>query len=268
MPPVRGDHVSQDLLTVGSIIEAFPTRRGAANLADVWRATPDAGAGQMRIRATRLEDCAAIRGLQRASQPYATPWTVKQLESQIHAFPDGQFVAVCDGHVVGAAASLIVNWEEYAIDHTWKSITSDGYFTAHDEHGRTLYAAEPVADASRHGFGIARGLYQSQRRLTRRRNLQRIITTARLPGYSASRSAMSAELYAMRVIWGDIADPSMRFKMGQGFQYCGILHHYMPEDFESCGNAALLAWLNPLYSPPGPPAFMAPERQPRQLKSA
>jgi len=40
---------------------------------------------------------------------------------------------------------------------------------------------------------------------------------------------------------------------------------YMPEDAESCGNAALLAWLNPLYSPPGPPAYMAPERQ---LKSA
>ena len=250
---------------MGSIIEAFPSRRGAATLADVWRAVPDAGAGPVRVRATRLEDYAAIRGLQRISQPYAAPWSLRQLESQIHAFPEGQFVAVSDGHVIGAAASLIVKWDEHAVDPTWKAITGDGHFTPHDDHGLTLYAADVVADASRRGFGIARALFQSQRRIMRRRNLRRIITTARLSGYGAFCGVMTPELYAMRVIWGDIPEPAMRFKMGQGFQYCGILRGYLPEDSESCGNAALLAWLNPLYSPPGPPARMAPERQ---LKSA
>ena len=262
---MRRDRISQDQLTLGAIIEAFPPRRGAATIADVWRAAPDVGAGPVRVRTTRLEDYAAIRGLQRGSQPHAAPWTLRQLESQIHAFPEGQLVAVSDGHVIGAAASLIVKWDEYAVDHTWKGITGDGHFTAHDEHGLTLYAAGLVADASRRGFGIARALFQSQRRITRRRNLRRIIATARLSGYGALREAMSPELYAMRVIWGDIPDPAMRFKMGQGFQYCGILAGYLPEDAESCGYAALLAWLNPLYSPPGPPACMAPERQ---LKSA
>lgn len=249
---------------MGAIIEAFP-RRGAATIADIWRAAPGASAGPVRVRATRLEDYAAIRALQRGSQPYAAPWTLRQLESQIHAFPDGQFVAVSDGHVIGAAASLIVKWDEYAVDHTWRGITGDGHFTPHDGHGLTLYAADLVADVSRRGFGIARALFQSQRRMTRRRNLRRIIATARLPGYAALSEAMTPELYAMRVIWGDIADPAICFKMGQGFRYCGILHGYQPEDGESCGNAALLAWLNPLYSPPGPPAYMAPERQ---LKSA
>ena len=262
---MRRDGVPQDRLTLGSIIEAFPAKRGAATIADVWRAAPDPGAGPVRVRATRLEDFAAIRALQRASQPYAPPWTLKQLEGQIHAFPEGQFVAASEGHVIGAASSLIVDWDEYEVDHTWKGITGDGQFTTHHPHGRTLYAADVVADASRRGFGIARALFQSQRRLARRRNLRRIIATARLPGYGAARDAMTPELYAMRVIWGDIADPAMRFKMGQGFQYCGILRDYMPEDAESCGHAALLAWLNPLYSPPGPPAYMAPERQ---LRSA
>ena len=262
---MRRDGVPQDQLTLGSIIEVFPGRRGAATIADVWRAAPDAGAGPIRVRATRLEDYAAIRALQRASQPYAAPWSLKQLEGQVHAFPEGQFVAVSDGQVIGAAASLIVRWDEYAVDHTWRSITAEGYFSTHDPRGRTLYAADVVADATRRGFGIARALFQSQRRLARRRNLRRIIATARLPGYGASSEKLSPEQYAMRVIWGDIADAAMRFKMSQGFQYCGILRGYMPEDSESCGHAALLAWLNPLYSPPGPPAYMAPERQ---LKSA
>ena len=250
---------------MGSIIEVFPAKRGAATIADVWRAAPDLGGGPVRVRATRLEDFAAIRGLQRAAQPFAAPWSLKQLEDQIHSFPDGQFVAVSDGHVIGAASSLVVDWDHYAVDHTWKGITGDGHFTTHASHGRTLYAADLVADATRRGFGIARALFQSQRRLARRRNLRRIIATTRLPGYGHAREAMSPELYAMRVIWGEIADPAMRFKMSQGFQYCGILRGYMPEDAESCGHAALLAWLNPLYSPPGPPAYMAPERQ---LKSA
>jgi len=266
MPAVRRDHVPQDRLTLGSIIEAFPPRR-AATIADVWRAAPSPASGPLRVRAARLEDIAAIRALQRATAPYAAPWTLRQLEHQIHAFPEGQLVAVSDGQVIGAASSLIVKWDDYGVEHTWKSITGDGLFATHDPHGRTLYAAELVADDSRRGFGTARALFQAQRRLTRRGNLRRIITTARLGGFAAERDAqLTPELYAMRVIWGDIDDAPMRFKMSQGFQYCGVLHGYHPEDTAAHGHAALLAWLNPLYAPPGPPAYMAPQRQ--QLRSA
>jgi GNAT superfamily N-acetyltransferase len=249
---------------LGSIIEAFPERHRAATIADVWRSAPVPGSGPVRVRAARLEDFAAIRALQRTSTAYAPPWTLKQFESRIHAFNEGQLVAVSDGQVIGAASSLVVRWDDYAVDHTWRSITGDGTFATHDPHGRTLYSAELLADASRRGFGIARALFQAQRRLTRRGNLRRIITTARLAEYGA-HEAMAPELYAMRVIWGDIDDADMRFKMSQGFQYCGILRGYLPADAGSGGHAALLAWLNPLYSPPGPPAYMAPERQ---LRSA
>jgi GNAT superfamily N-acetyltransferase len=250
---------------LGSIIEAFPAKRRAATIADVWRAAPVPGSGPVRVRAVRLEDFAAIRALQRIAEPYAATWSLKQLESRIHAYPEGQLVAVSDGQVMGAASSLIVRWDTYSVDPTWIGITGDGTFGTHDPHGRTLYAAELLADASRRGFGVARALFSAQRRLTRRANLRRIITTARLAEYGAASEAMSPELYAMRVIWGDIDDAAMRFKMSQGFQYCGILHDYLPADREAAGHAALLAWLNPLYAPPGPPAYMAPERQ---LKSA
>ena len=250
---------------MGSIIEAFPGRRHAATLADVWRTATLPGAGPTRVRAARLEDLAAIRALQRAAAPYAPAWTPKQLESQLHAFPEGQLVAVSEDHVVGASSSLVVRWDEYAVHHTWREITGDGSFITHDAGGRTLYTAEVVADAGRHGFGVTRALLQAERRLARRMNLRRIIATARLAGFATLGESVSPELYAMRVIWGDLDDPAMRFKLAQGFQYCGILHGHRPEDEESGGHAALLAWLNPLYAPPGPPAYMAPQRQ---LKSA
>jgi GNAT superfamily N-acetyltransferase len=245
---------------VGSV-QVFPRSHGAATIADVWRAGPVPGSGIIKVREMRLEDCAAIRALQRVAAPYMPSWTLKQLESQRHAFPEGQMVAVCEGQVVGVASSLVLHWDDYSAQPSWRGITAEGHFTTHDANGRTLYGADLVVDSSRRGFGVGRALFQARRRLCRRRNLKRIIATARLPGYRAAREALTPEQYAMRVVWGDIADPAMRFLMAQGFQYCGILHDYLPEDTESGGNAALLAWLNPLYAPPGPSASAQAQRQ-------
>jgi len=103
-------------------------------------------------------------------------------------------------------------------------------------------------------------LYQAQRRLCRRLNLRRIIAAARLPGYREVRERMSPELYARKVVWGDIGDAVLRFPLSLGFQYSGIIHDYRPEDTESCGHAALIVWLNPLYAPPRPPAAIERER--------
>ncbi len=242
-------------------VEAFPRKPGVGTLADVWRIMPVPSTGTLRVREMRSEDYAAIRALQRLAHPSVPPWSVKQLESRRHVFPEGQLVAEANGDVVGAASSLIVQWDDYAVDHTWRSVSGDGHFTTHDAGGRTLYGAELVVDVARRGFGVARALIQERRRTCRRLNLRRIIATARLPGYHAVRETMSPELYAMRVIWGDISDPELRFPMTQGFQYCGVIHNYLPEDLESCGHAALIVWLNPLHTPPRPPALAQSDRQ-------
>lgn len=242
-------------------VELLPLKRAAANLADVWRSRPVAGSGLVRVRDARLEDYAAIRALQRRSAPFAPEITLRRFESRRVAFPGGQLVAVCEGQIVGAASSLVVSWDDHGARHTWRSITGDGFFTTHDPEGSTLYAAELVADDSPAGFGVRRALLQARRRLSRRMNLRRIIATARLGGYRASAAEpMTPEQYAMRVIWGDIAEAAMRLLMTQGFQYCGILHDYLPEDEDSRGHAALLAWINPMYSPPRPPACEESER--------
>jgi len=204
------------------------------------------------IRGTRPDDFPAIRALQRAAYPAIEPWTDSQLSQQLAIFPEGQFVADQGGRVVGAASSLVVLWDDYGVDHTWQGVTGDGTFRTHDPSGRTLYGAEIVVDARRRGLGIGRALYQARRALCRGRNLRRIIAAGRLPGYRDVKDVMSPELYAMRVIWGDIADPVLRFQLSEGFQYCGVIHNYLPEDVPSCGHAALIAWLNPRYAPANP----------------
>jgi GNAT superfamily N-acetyltransferase len=250
---------------LGSIIEVFPRGSGRRQrTAKAWRASPVPGSGTLRVRPARLEDYAAIRALQRQAHPGVPAASLKQLESQLNAFPEGQLVADCDGEVVGAASALVVQWDDYVLDHTWKSITGEGFFTTHDGAGRTLYGAETVVNLARRGAGAGRALYQAQRRLCRKLNLRRIIGAARLPGYHAVKETMTPELYAQRVIWGDIADESLRFHMSQGFQYCGVIRGYHPEDAESCGNAALIVWLNPLYSPTEPPARYDETERPRK----
>jgi GNAT superfamily N-acetyltransferase len=262
---MRGDVVPQDgLRDLGSVIEVFPGRNDAGRkrrLTGAWRSAPVPGSGTVAVRASRLEDYAAIRALQREAHPDMAPWTLKQFESQRHAFPQGQLVAECDGEVVGALGTLVVVWDDYALEHTWKSVTAEGYFTTHDTAGRTLYVAESVVDLTRRGAGVARALFQAERRLCRKLNLRRIISAVPLAGYHAAKDQMSPELYAKRVIWGDIVDATLRSHMTQGFQFCGIIKDYQPEDTGSGGHAALMVWLNPLYTPAEPPANVDKERR-------
>lgn len=244
-------------------IEAFPgghTTVKRQRIASAWRRAPVPGSGMVRVRAARLEDYAAIRALQRQDHPDMPESTFKQYESQCKAFPEGQLAAVVDGEVVGAASCLVVKWEDHELSHTWKGVTGDGHFTTHDRAGQTLYGAEVAVNLARRGTGIGRALYQAQRRLCRKLNLRRIFTAARLAGYREVSDTMSPELYAQRVIWGDIEAPQLRFQLAQAFQYCGIMRGYLPEDRDSCGHAALIVWLNPLFSPAGPPANAEAQR--------
>lgn len=245
-------------------IRPFPGKPSVGTLADVWRLGAREGADPLRVRATLPGDYAAIRAVQRETSPHVPPWSLRQLEAQVAAFPEGQMVVLEEGRVAGASAALVVPWEEYGAEHTWREITGDGLFGTHDlSRGDTLYCSATVADTSRRGFGIVRSLQQAQRKLCRRLNLARLVTTARLEGYAARAPGMDPEHYAMRVVWGEIDHPVLRFRLSQGFQYCGVLRGYMPEDSESAGHAALLVWLNPLHARPNPPASIVSERRRR-----
>lgn len=241
-------------------IRPFPASRGTT-LADVWRAAPLPANGPARIRAARLEDYAALRALQKRCAPHAPPLSLRQFESRLLAFPEGQLVASCDGQLAGAAASLVVHWNDHGAEHTWRAITGEGHFVTHDASGQTLFGADLLADAALRGYSVARALHQARRRLCRRLNLRRIVVAESLAGFAARRDEMTPETYAARVAWGDLADAGLRFAMSQGFQYCGILRGYQPEDAPAGGNAALLVWLNPFHFPPSPPAFAEPQRR-------
>ena len=66
------------------------------------------------VRNTQPEDISKIVNLQTESYPYLAPygniWRSEELESHLHIFPQGQFVAVePDGTIVGSASTLIAS---------------------------------------------------------------------------------------------------------------------------------------------------------------
>lgn len=204
------------------------------------------------LRNLEPADIAAAIDLQRRVYQNIPALQEAQLDSLLQHFPAGQIAAELDGRLVGIALSLVILWDDYSLHHTWASVTNNSRFDTHEISGRTLYGVEVCVDPDTRGNGIGHALYEARRTLCRAMNLKRIIAGGRLPGYYKVATQMTAAEYAKRVIWGDIYDPVLRFQLDEGFDYCGILHGYLPNDISSVGNASLIVWLNPDYDPQRP----------------
>jgi len=204
------------------------------------------------LRHTRQEDIPALIELQRRVYPAMPSWSRRDLRRQLELFPQGQLVVEHDGALAGCASSLVVLWDDWMGEHTWREITASGTFDSHNPEGRTLYGAEVFVDPDLRGAGLGHVLYEGRRTLCRRMNLKRIIACGRLPGYHRHAAEMTPELYAQKVVWGDLRDPVLGFQLHEGFSYCGVIEDYLPEDTESGGHASLIVWLNPDYDPSQP----------------
>ena len=203
-------------------------------------------AAEVTVRHTRHADFPGIVALSRRVYPESVPWSETQLASHLEVFPEGQFIAVADDAVVGMAASLILLWDDYEMDTTWRDFTEGGTFRNHDpEHGRTLYAAEVMVDPAWQGKGIGGKIYEARRRLVERLGLRRIRAGARLRGYHAHADRLTAEEYVARVVRGEIHDPTLSFQLKRGFKVIAVVSGYLRHDPESLGHAAVIEWINP-----------------------
>ena len=75
------------------------------------------------VRQMHAADFSAIIELCEAVYPGAPTWAESQLSSHFTLFPEGQLVAVEDERVLGYAACLIVNWDDYTFQDSWRAMT-------------------------------------------------------------------------------------------------------------------------------------------------
>jgi GNAT superfamily N-acetyltransferase len=209
------------------------------------------------VRNTTKADFEAVQAVQQSTYASLGCWTRAELENHLRVFPQGQFVAELDGRIVGTASTLIILWDDYGPDHDWTEVTGGGDFRTHNPDGFTLYGAEVAVDPAVRRKGVGQALYKARRDLCKALNLKRIIAGGRLPNYHRYADQMSPHLYAMKVIWGDLYDPVLRFQLRQGFQFCQIIQQYFRGDTASLEYAALICWLNPDYNPRRPSGLRA-----------
>ncbi|NUN07463.1 MAG: GNAT family N-acetyltransferase [Bdellovibrio sp.] len=206
-----------------------------------------------KVRCTQPADFNEVIKLCHAVYPGTPVWTEDQLKSHLAIYPEGQFVAVDEssGEVVGMSASLIINWDDYDFKDNWKYFTDAGLFTNHDPvNGRTLYAAEIMVAPEAQGTGVGSLLYEARENLAIKSNLLRIRAGARLRGYSTYADELSPDDYVLRVIRGEIFDPTLSFQLKRGFRVLHIVSGYLSFDEESLGYAAVIEWLNEKVAEP------------------
>ena len=170
------------------------------------------------VRNTQPQDIPKITDLQKESFPYLARygniWRPEELESHLHIFPQGQFVAVePDGMVVGSASTLIVSLNPEYAEHTWKEITADGMFTNHNPNVDSMYGADISTHPKHRHEGIGGMLYDARKKLVAKLNLRRMIAGGRLFNYSEYADRMSLYEYAEKVMKRELKDPVLSFEL-------------------------------------------------------
>lgn len=204
----------------------------------------------LEIRHATLADVDGAVNLSRRVYPEEAPYTRGQISGQISAFPEGTFIAVYEGAIVGYAASTIINEDRVMAAHSWSEISGGGYGSQHNANGDWLYGLEVMVDPSRRRLRIGKRLYSARERLCVDLGLKGIAFGGRIPGFRrAQRTHSTPQAYLEAVKNGDLKDTILSFQMRSGFEPLRALPHYAPEDRASGGHAALMIWRNPYYDP-------------------
>lgn len=204
---------------------------------------------KITIRNVVEEDLDEIVELSKTCFPNMDPWEKGQIQSHIEIFPEGQFCVECDGKIVGAASSLIVDFNEYENKHTFDEITDEGYITNHDPDGDCLYGIGIMVHPDYRRMEIGTRLYEARKKLVKKMNLKSILIAGRIPYYHKHADMMTPREYVDKVIQHQIYDPVLTFQLLNGFKVRWINPNYLEDDQASEENAVLLEWNNVDYLP-------------------
>ncbi|MBI5931965.1 MAG: GNAT family N-acetyltransferase [Chloroflexi bacterium] len=204
------------------------------------------------VRNTRLEDSESIHEIialafgGQVGEPLAM--SRPHVQQQLRRFPEGQFVAVYEGRVVGTATTMRTHKPPTAMPLPWLKMIGGLELTNHDSNGQWLYGAEFAVHPSFQGMGLGRRLYDARFEFVRRLNLRGFYAVGMLMGYHRYKHLMSTAEYAQKVVNHEIDDPTVSMQMKRGFKPMRLVEGY--NDEPHAGDAGMLiVWHNPDYRP-------------------
>ncbi len=205
---------------------------------------------KIEVRHLKLEDYVGLRDSMKEAYKnwHDSVWSEEHILRLLKVFPEGQVVVVVNDQVVGTALSIVVNYNNFGDDHTYKQITGEYTFNTHDPNGDVLYGIEVFVHPKYRGLRLARRLYEARKELCEKLNLKAIVFGGRIPTYATYASKLNPKEYIDKVKMKEIYDTVLSFQLANEFHVKKLLNNYMPGDAESKEFATLMEWNNVLYT--------------------
>src|SRR5690554_4442568 len=150
-------------------------------------------------------------------------WRKNSISKLIEIFPEGQICVEVNGEVAACALSIIVLYELYGNDHSYREITGNFTFDTHNNDGDILYGIEIFVNPKFRGLRLGRRLYNERKELCEKLNLKGIIIGGRIPNYHKYSNEMSPREYISKVRSKEIHDPVLNFQLANNFHVIRIM---------------------------------------------
>jgi len=198
------------------------------------------------LRNAKKSDIAGIIACCKRVYPELSGYSRAEVSGQISNYPEGHFVAIYDGLIIGYCASILLPEKKVLSKHTWHQITGNGFGSTHDPEGDYLYGVDIFVDPAFRGMRVGERFYNLRKKLCTDLELKGIVFAGRLPNLSKKiKKTKTVDAYIEQVLDRKIKDPVLDFQLHQGFELIGIIENYLPYDKDSLGYAAHMKWHNP-----------------------
>ncbi|MAT56382.1 MAG: carbon-nitrogen hydrolase [Ignavibacteriae bacterium] len=177
-------------------------------------------------------------------------WKGYHIQTLIEKFPEGQIIIRVNNQLAGCALSIVIDYNQFGENHTYREITGNFTFSTHDEEGDMLYGVDVFIKPEFRGLRLGRRLYDYRKELCEKYNLKGIAFGGRIPNYHKYINDLSPKEYIEKVRSREIHDPVLNFQISNDFHPVRILKGYLEGDEASNEYAVLLRWDNIYYEKP------------------
>ncbi len=161
-------------------------------------------------------------------------------ESRIKIFPEGVYLAILQGKIIGVVVCLIVDWkypENYYPD--WFEVSDNGYISNHSMDGQVLYGIDMTVSSK--SVNVASKLLKRVFYLREKYNKSGGMLGSRIPTLSSYVKNNNIKVVDEELV-SRVArlDPTVNFFMQGRMRWVGPKKDYYPPDEESLGWGLIL----------------------------
>ncbi len=187
-----------------------------------------------------------------ANDPNAEIFTAAMFCHQQRLFPEGQFIALHKGRIVGLTVSMRLPFDpENPFIESWFTTISMGWLHRHDPGAAWMYGVESCVLPDYQSRGVGGALMQARFDVARDLNLRGIVAGSALISMRAnaeSHGMIAPAEYIRQIVTGDLYDRNLTKQIKKGFVPLAVIPNYLHDD-DSMGFGAVIVWHNPDYDP-------------------